>query len=64
MTDKTIFIDGIAPTYISDFRLLEPITSSGTAYSSFPTVAQISSREFIVAYSMNQSPRIINFKII
>jgi PKD repeat protein len=64
LTDKTIFIDGIAPTYISDFRLLEPITSSGTAYSSFPTVAQISSREFIVAYSMNQSPRIINFKII
>jgi PKD repeat protein len=64
LTDKTIFIDGIAPTYISDFRLLEPITSSGTAYSSFPTVAQISSREFIVAYSMNQSPRTINFKII
>jgi len=56
VTDKTIFIDGIAPTYISDFRLLGPITSSGTAYSSFPTVAQISSREYIVAYSLNASP--------
>ena len=64
VTDKTIFIDGIAPTYISDFRLLEPITSSGTAYSSFPTVAQISSRDYIVAYSLNASPRTINFKII
>ena len=64
LTDKTIFIDGIAPTYISDFRLLEPITSSGTAYSSFPTVAQISSRDYIVAYSLNASPRKINFKII
>jgi PKD repeat protein len=64
ITDKTIFIDGIAPTYISDFRLIEPITSSGTAYSSFPTVAQISSRDYIVAYSLNSSPRKINFKII
>jgi PKD repeat protein len=64
VTDKTIFIDGVAPTYISDFRLLEPITSSGIAYSSFPTVAQISSREYIVAYSMNANPRQINFKII
>ena len=63
-TDKTIFIDGIAPTYISDFRLIEPIASSGTAYSSFPTVAQISSRDYIVAYSLNASPRKINFKII
>jgi PKD repeat protein len=64
VTDKTIFIDGVAPTYISDFRLIEPITSSGIAYSSFPTVAQISSREYIVAYSMNANPRQINFKII
>ena len=64
VTDKTIFIDGIAPTYISDFRLLEPITSSGTAYSSFPTVAQISSRDYIVAYSLKASPRTINFKIV
>lgn len=64
VTDKTIFIDGVAPTYISDFRLLEPIASSGIAYSSFPTVAQISSREYIVAYSMNANPRQINFKII
>ncbi len=64
LTDKTIFIDGIAPNYISDFRLIEPIISSGTAYSSFPTVAQISSREYIVAYSLNESPRKINFKII
>jgi len=64
VTDKTIFIDGIAPTYISDFRLIEQISSSGTAYSSFPTVAQISSREYIVAYSLNESPRKINFKII
>ena len=64
ITDKTIFIDGVAPTYISDFRLLEPISSSGTAYSSFPTVSQISSREYIVAYSLNSNPRQINFKII
>ncbi len=64
ITDKTIFIDGVAPTYISDFRLIEPITSSGIAYSSFPTVAQISSREYIVAYSMNANPRQVNFKII
>ena len=64
ITDKTILIDGIAPTYISDFRLIEPFTSSGTAYSSFPTVAQISSREYIVAYTLNASPRKINFKII
>ena len=64
VTDKTIFIDGVAPTYISDFRLLEPIASSGTAYSSFPTVAQISSREYVVAYSMDATPRKINFKII
>ncbi len=64
LTDKTIFVDGIAPTYISDFRLLEPITSSGTAYSSFPTVTQISSREYLVAYSLNATPRQINFKII
>ena len=64
ITDKTIFIDGIAPTYISDFRLIDQISSSGTAYSSFPTVTQISSREYIVAYSLNESPRKINFKII
>jgi hypothetical protein len=64
ITDKVIFVDGIAPTYISDFRLLEPITSSGTAYSSFPTVAQLSSREYIVAYTMDKTPRTINFKII
>ena len=64
LTDRVIFVDGIAPTYISDFRLLEPIFSSGTAYSSFPTVAQLSSREYIVAYTMNASPRTINFKII
>jgi PKD repeat protein len=64
VTDKTIFIDGVAPTYTSDFRLLEPITSSGAACSSFPTVAQISSREYIVAYSLNATPRKINFKII
>ena len=64
VTDKTIFVDGVAPTYISDFRLLEPIASSGTAYSSFPTVAQISSRDYIVAYTLNATPRKINFKII
>jgi len=64
VTDKTIFVDGIAPTYISDFRLIEPITSSGIAYSSFPTVVQISSRDYIVAYSLNASPRKINFKLI
>lgn len=64
VTDKTIFIDGVAPTYPLDFRLLEPITSSATAYSSFPTVAQISSREYIVAYAMNATPRKINFKIV
>jgi len=64
LTDRVIFVDGIAPTYISDFRLLEPIFSSGTAYSSFPTVAQLSSREYIVAYTMDASPRTVNFKII
>ena len=64
ITDKTIFIDGVAPTYISDFRLLDQLSTSGTAYSSFPTVAQISSREYIVAYSLKENPRKINFKII
>ena len=64
LTDKTIFIDGVAPTFISDFRLLEPIASSGTAYSSFPTIVQLSSREYAVAYSMSATPRKINLKII
>jgi PKD repeat protein len=64
VTDKTIFIDGVPPAYISDFRLLEPITTSGSAVSSFPTLTQISSREYIVAYSLNASPRKINFKLI
>lgn len=64
VTDKVLFIDGVAPTYTKDFRLLQQITSSGTAYSSFPTIAQISTRDYIVAYSLNASPRKINFKII
>jgi hypothetical protein len=64
LTDKTIFIDGVAPTFTSDFRLLEPIASSGTAYSSFPTIVQLSSREYAVAYSMSATPRKINLKII
>ena len=64
VTDKTIFIDGVAPTYTSDFRLLDQLSTSGTAYSSHPSVAQISSREYIVAYMMNATPRQVNFKII
>jgi len=64
VTDKTIFVDGVPPAYISDFRLLEPIATSGAAVSSFPTLTQISSREYIVAYSLNASPRKINFKLI
>jgi PKD repeat protein len=64
ITDKTIFVDGIPPTYLSDFRLLEPIATSGAAVSSFPTITQISSREYVVAYSLNASPRKINFKLI
>jgi len=64
ITDKTIFIDGIPPTYLSDFRLLEPIATSGSAVSSFPTITQISSREYVVAYSLNATPRKINFKLI
>jgi hypothetical protein len=64
ITDKTIFIDGVAPTYTLDFRLLDQLNTSGTAYSSHPTVAQISSREYIVAYAMNATPRQVNFKII
>ena len=64
VTDKTILVDGVPPTYISDFRLIDPIGFSGTALSSFPTVAQISSREYIVCYSLNATPRKINFRII
>jgi PKD repeat protein len=64
ITDKTIFVDGIPPTYLSDFRLLEPIATSGSAVSSFPTITQISSREYVVAYSLNATPRRINFKLI
>ena len=64
VTDKTILVDGVPPTYISDFRLIDPTGFSGAAFSSFPTVAQISSREYIVAYSIKATPRQINFRII
>ena len=63
-TDKTIFIDGIAPTNIADFRLIDPISSSGTAVSSFPTITQLASREYVVAYSLKETPRKIHFKLI
>jgi len=63
-TDKTIFIDGVAPTNISDFRLIEPISSSGTAVSSFPTITQLASREYLVAYSLKETPRKVHFKLI
>ena len=63
-TDKTIFIDGIAPTNIADFRLVDPISSSGTAVSSFPTITQLASREYLVAYSLKETPRKIHFKLI
>ena len=63
-TDKSIFIDGVAPTNTSKFRLLGPITSSGTAVSSFATITQLASRDYLVAYSLKETPRKIHFKII
>jgi len=64
ITDKSIFIDGVAPTNTSKFRLLGPITSSGTAVSSFATITQLASRDYLVAYSLKETPRKIHFKVI
>jgi PKD repeat protein len=64
ITDKSIFIDGVAPTNTSKFRLLDPIASSGTAVSSFATITQLASRDYLVAYSLKESPRKIHFKVI
>jgi len=64
VTDKSIFIDGIVPTNSSQFRLLDPILSSGTAVSSFSTITQLASRDYLVAYSLKETPRKIHFKII
>jgi PKD repeat protein len=63
-TDQVLHIDGKVPTDVAQFRLFEPITTVGTATTAFASVIQMKSREIMVAYSLEEEPRKIYYKIV
>ena len=63
-TDQVLHIDGKVPTDVAQFRLFEPITTAGTASTAFASVIQMKSREIMVAYSLQEEPRKIYYKIV
>ena len=63
-TDQVLHIDGKVPTDVAQFRLFEPITTVGTASTAFASVIQMKSREIMVAYSLEEEPRKIYYKIV
>lgn len=63
-TDQVLHIDGKVPTDVAQFRLFEPISTVGTATTAFASVIQMKSREIMVAYSLQEEPRKIYYKIV
>ncbi len=64
VTDQNLLVAGKAPTYISEFRLLDTLTLEGIAAPVHPTVSIVSSQEYLASYVLKENLRTINGKFI
>lgn len=57
LTDKNLLVAGKAPTFISDFRLVETIKTDGIAAPTHPTVSIIDSQEYLVSFILKDNQK-------
>ena len=64
VTDQNLLVAGKAPTYISEFRLLDTLMLEGIAAPVHPTISIVNSQEYLASYVLKENMRTINGKFI